>query len=534
MGSHGIHFIIRQQEALPYGWTSSLRAPSRVLRFDAVIRVYSTFNGGFNGYDRKDDTMTTFSKSGMARKDVLARLEAFRRKDVKWQDGRVFGYVFDPGQAVQAVAKEAYTMFLSENGLDFSVFQSLLQLEKELAAIGRTHLRGDADVVGNFTSGGTESIILAVKAARDYFRNRRPHIDAPEMILPNTAHAAFHKAGHYLDVKTVLVPVDEKTFRADPAAIEAAITPQTIMLVGSAPSYSHGVVDPIVDLGRIAQGHDLWLHTDACMGGFLLPYFRRLGAPVPDFDFQVPGVSSISMDLHKYAYTPKGASLVLYRHKDLRKHQLFACSHWIGYTIVNNAIQSSKSGGPMAAAWAVLNTIGDDGYLEIARRKRAATRRIAAGIEAIDGLRLLTQPDMCLVSFTTDTGSVFHLVDAMNARGWYIQPALSFDNSPAHIHLSINASNVGREAAFLTDLQECAAEAQEMPAGDLARLVEEGLAGVDLTTLSDKELTDMLALAGIGGEGMPERMADINGILDALPAESREKLLVAFVNNLFV
>jgi sphinganine-1-phosphate aldolase len=478
--------------------------------------------------------MTAFSKSGMAREEILARLAAFRRKDVKWQDGRVFGYIFDPGQAVLAVAKEAYAMFLSENGLDFSVFQSLLQLEKELAAIGRTHLRGDPDVVGNFTSGGTESIILAVKAARDYFRARRPDIDAPEMILPTTAHAAFHKAGHYLDVKRVLVPVDGKTFRADPAAVAAAVTPQTIMLVGSAPSYSHGVVDPIADLGRIAEAHDLWLHTDACMGGFLLPYFRRLGAPVPDFDFQVPGVSSISMDLHKYAYTPKGASLVLYRHKDLRKHQLFACSHWMGYTIVNNAVQSSKSGGPLAAAWAVLNMIGDDGYLEIARRQREATRKIVEGIRAIEGLRLLAQPDMCLISFTAEKGAVFHLVDAMNARGWYIQPALSFDNAPAHIHLSINASNVGREEAFLADLRECAAATRDMPAGDLVKRVADGPADVDLTALSDKELSDLLALAGIGAGGLPERMAAINGILDALPADTREMLLVAFVNNLFV
>lgn len=478
--------------------------------------------------------MALFSKSGLSRDDVFSRLEAFRQNDVAWKDGRVFGYIFDPGQAVQDVAKQAYTMFLSENGLDFSVFQSLLKLEKELAAIGRDHLRGDVDVVGNFTSGGTESILLAVKAARDYYRSIRPEIQAPEMILPTTAHAAFHKAGHYFDVNVVGVSVDPTTFRADPAAIEAAITANTILLVGSAPSYSHGVVDPIAAMGRIALEHGLWLHTDACMGGFLLPYFRRLGEPVPEFDFQVPGVSSISMDLHKYAYTPKGASLVLYRHKDLRKHQLFACSHWIGYTIVNNAVQSSKSGGPMAAAWAVLNTIGDDGYLDIARKKLAATRKIAAGIDAIEGLRLLTRPDMCLISFTVHQGSVFHLVDEMNTRGWYIQPALAFDNSPAHIHLSINASNVGREEAFLTDLRECVAVTGDLPTDDLVHLVQTGLNGTDLTCLSETDMADMLALVGIRDEGLPDRMAAINGVLDALPADVREQLLITFVNNLFI
>ena len=477
--------------------------------------------------------MTSFSQSGMSRDEIFEQLASFRKHDIKWQDGRVFGYVFDPGHAVQAIAKEAYAMFLSENGLDFSVFQSLMKLEKALAAVGRSHLRGDADVVGNFTSGGTESIILAVKAARDYYRAVRPDILSPEIVLPTTAHAAFHKAAHYLDVKIVSVPVDGNTFQVDPSVMEGAVTPNTIMLVGSAPSYSHGVVDPIPALGRLAEKYDLWLHTDACMGGFLLPYFRRLGAPVTDFDFTVPGVSSISMDLHKYAYTPKGASLIMYRHKDLRRHQLFACSHWIGYTIVNNAVQSSKSGGPMAAAWAVLNTIGDEGYLEIARKKLHAVRTIASGIEAIDGLRLLTEPDMCLISFIMEGGAVFKLVDEMNARGWYIQPALSYDNSPAHIHLSISASNVGRETELLADLRECVGIVKSGPTDNTAGLVQEAIEGIDFTSLTDREMAEMLALAGIKGEGLPDRMAEVNGILDALPPVIREKLLLTYVNNLF-
>ena len=325
----------------------------------------------------------------MPEEEIFARLETFKKNDLKWQEGRAFGYVFDPGKDVMAVGKKAYSAFLSENGLDFTVFQSLQKLEKELASFGAQHLRGDENVVGNFSSGGTESIILAVKAARDYYREKRPDIKQPEMVLPTTAHAAFHKAAHYLGVNVVPVSVDPQTFKVDADKVLEAITANTIMLVGSAPSYAQGIIDPITELSDIAREKDLWLHTDACMGGFLLPYFRRLGEPVPDFDFRVPGVSSISMDLHKYAYTPEGASLVLYRNKALRKHQIFACSDWIGYTIVNNAVQSSKSGGPMAAAWAVLNYMGDDGYLEIARKKLSAVKKIAAGIEKIEGVRLL-------------------------------------------------------------------------------------------------------------------------------------------------
>ncbi|MEE4113263.1 MAG: aminotransferase class V-fold PLP-dependent enzyme, partial [Desulfobacteraceae bacterium] len=294
------------------------------------------------------------AKKGMTREAIFERLTEFRNNDIKWQKGRTYGYIFDPGKATMDVGKAAYNEFLSENGLDFTVFQSLLRLERELAAFGASHLRGDSQVVGNFTSGGTESIILAVKAARDCYREKRPDITVPEMVLPATAHAAFHKAAHYLGVKPVTVSVDSETFRADAEKTQSAITGRSIMIVGSAPSYAHGVVDPIADLAALAQENDLWMHTDACMGGFLLPYFRRLGEQVPNFDFTIPGVTSISVDLHKYAYTPKGASLILYRNKALRRHQIYACSRWIGYTIVNNAVQSSKSGGPMAAAWAVL------------------------------------------------------------------------------------------------------------------------------------------------------------------------------------
>jgi glutamate/tyrosine decarboxylase-like PLP-dependent enzyme len=307
------------------------------------------------------------------------------------------------------------------------------------------------------------------------------------------------------------------------------------MIVGSAPSYAHGVVDPIVEMAAIAREHDLWFHTDACMGGFLLPYFKRLGAAVPDFDFTVPGVSSISVDLHKYAYCPKGASIVLYRNKALRKPQIFACSHWVGYTIVNNAVQSSKSGGPMAAAWAVLHFVGDDGYLEIARRKREAVARIAAGIRAIDGLRLMTEPDMTLVSFTADGTDVFAIVDEMHQRGWYVQPSLAYDNSPAHIHLSISASNVGGEDRFLADLAASTAAAKEARPGPLQQMLQQVLDGLDPQNLSEADIDGMLAMAGIGGGSpLPGRTAEINAVLNLLPPAVREKLLTAYVNNLFV
>lgn len=472
------------------------------------------------------------SKKGLSREELFKKLDERRADDLNWRSGKVFGYVFDPGKEAMEMGKEVYSMFLTENALDFSVFPSLLNFETELVAIAAEHLNGDNNVVGNFTSGGTESIILAVKAARDYSRVHKPDITEPEVILPVTAHAAFHKATRYLNVKVVPAPVD-KTFRAIPSEVEKAITPNTILLVGSAPSYAHGVVDPVKELGEVALKHNLLLHTDACVGGFMLPYFKRLGEPVPDFDFKVPGVTSLSIDLHKYAYTPKGASLVLYRSKDLRKYQIFACSHWTGYTIINNAVQSSRSGGPMAAAWAVLNYIGDDGYLEIARKKLEATKRIIQGIENIKDLRLMTRPDMCMLSFTSDTISVFHLIDEMNSMGWYIQPALRFEHSKENIHLSINYSNVEWVDDFIRDLEKCVEKVRTVPFGELGAAVKAEFEKMNPDELTNETFSEMLGMAGIEGGGLPEKMADINEILNNLPPALRERLLVEYINNLF-
>ena len=470
---------------------------------------------------------------GWSREHVLQELERFRAHDVPWRNGRTWAYVYDPGAEAEDVIKQAFMLYLSENGLDPTAFPSALQLENQLVRLAAAHLNGDDQVAGNFTSGGTESIMLAVKTARDWARDRRPEIIRPEILLPVTAHAAFQKAAHYLDLTPVLVPVDPTTFKADPEAMRRAITPRTVLMVGSAVSYAHGVIDPIRALGEIAREHDLLLHVDACMGGFLLPYFRRLGAPVAEFDFGVPGVTSISMDFHKYAFAAKGASTVLYRTKALRKYQMYACAGWTGYTVINPTVQSTKSLGPMAAAWAALHFIGDDGYLAIARQVLDATRQLARGIEAIPELRLLGQPEMNLVAFTSDAVSVFHVIDEMKERGWYIQPQLAFGASKENIHLSINPANVKWVDAMLADLRDSVEAAKSLPAGELAGQIKEMFAGIDAAALTDEMFQNLLGMAGIGGSELPGRMAEINEVLNALPVPMREKLLVAYLNELF-
>ncbi len=471
--------------------------------------------------------------TGLNREEIFQTLEAFRVHDLDWRSGRAFGYIFDAGREVEQVGKEAYMRFLSENGLDFTVFPSLLKLENELVDMARRHLHGDEQVVGNFTSGGTESIMLAVKTARDYWRGRRPELREPEMILPVTGHAAFHKAAHYLGVKVVPTPVDPVTFRADVAAMEQAITPNTILLVGSAPSYAHGVIDPIREIGELAQRHELLFHVDACMGGFLLPFFKELGAPVPDFDFQVPGVTSISVDLHKYAYVPKGASIVLYRGRELRKRQIFTCARWTGYTVVNTAVQSSKSGGPLAAAWAIINYVGRQGYLELARKQLEATRKTIAGIRNIPELKVLGEPEFCLVAFTSEELNIFQLIDRINAKGWYVQPALAFGGSPAHAHLSIGVSNVDHMDEFISDLEQTVAEVKKIGPDAASQGLQQMLAKLDFSNFTGETFQTLLAAAGIQGDELPKEMAPINEVMNSLPPELRELLLLEYVNNLF-
>jgi len=472
-------------------------------------------------------------EKGWSREQVFERLEAYRVDDMPWRDGRTWAYIYDPGPEAESVIKDAFASYLTENGLDPTVFPSALRMENEVVAMAARHLNGDAGVVGNFTSGGTESILLAVKAARDHARERRG-IDAPEMVLPETAHAAFQKAGHYLGVRPVLVPVDPQSFRADPDAVRDAITDRTVLLVGSAISYAHGVVDPIPELGALAAERGLLLHVDGCMGGFLLPYFRRLGDELPDFDFRVPGVTSISMDLHKYAFAAKGASTILYRSKELRKYQMYACSNWTGYTVINPTVQSTKSAGPIAGAWAALHFLGDDGYLEIARKVRDATRRIVEAVDAMADFRVLGRPDMNLLAFASDGVGVFHVVDEMKERGWYVQPQLAFGSSPENIHLSVNPESVRWVEPMLADLEASAEAARTLPSGELAPKIREAFGHLQPEDLDEEVFGGMLRMAGIDGAGeLPGRMAEINEVLNALPVPLRERLLVEYLNELF-
>jgi sphinganine-1-phosphate aldolase len=469
---------------------------------------------------------------GKSPEEIFQFLNIAKTYDANWEDGRMYGYVYDPGKEVREVGKQAYMAYLTENALDPSVFPSLLKLEKDVVRAIITLLRGDVGVVGNLTTGGTESLMLAVKTARDWARFHHPEIREPEMIVCQTAHHAFHKAAEYLGVKAVMTAFDPHTFRADVEAMRAAITPNTILLVGSAPAYSQGVVDPIPEIAALAQEHGILCHVDACVGGIHLAFMRQLGMPSPAYDWSVPGVTSISVDLHKFGYCPKQASVVMYRSKELRRFQIFTSTGTTCYTLVNNTILSSKTGGPAAASWAVLNFLGEAGYQKIVSAVQEVTARMIAGVSAIPELRVMGQPDMCLFAFTSDTLNVFQLCDVLAAKGWTVQPQFGKPGAPTNLHVSVHYGTLERVDEFLAALHQSVEEVKCLPPINAAE-IKAGLG--DLLASNDPHLFEKAAaMAGIQGDSLPENMALINTLLESMPDELQSLFLIEYFNNLYV
>jgi sphinganine-1-phosphate aldolase len=452
---------------------------------------------------------------GVPADQVLAELREMRAADLPTHGGRLFAYVYDPAlDGLDDLAQAAHAISAHVNGLDPTAFPSLLAMENALVAAAARLMSGET-AVGSVTGGGTESILLAVKAARD----SRPGVTAPRVVIPATAHAAFAKAAHYLRVALDVVPVGAD-LRADPSATAKAIGPDTVLVVGSAPSYAHGVVDPIPQLAAVAAENGVRLHVDACFGGWVLPYLRRLGADLPPFDFAVPGVTSISIDLHKYAYAPKGVSILLHRTEELRRPQYFAHAGWPGYTMVNPVVSSTRSGGPIAAALATLRTIGDAGYLDLAARTRDAVSVLAAAVEATDGVRLFAPPETTVVCLAA-TGDVdlFVLADELAARGWHTQPQMAFGDLPPTIHLTVTAAVATTAAEFVPALSDAVAAAR-------AR----GPAALLPVTLTPEMITpELVAQLGVGGG---QGMAVVNSFLNEAAPDLREALLVAFLSAL--
>ena len=383
---------------------------------------------------------------GIAADVVLEQLAAMQAQDVDWKSGRAFSLAYHAGPDVLALATEALARFQSANALNVAAFPSLRRMQNDVVEMIAELLHGGPEAAGFMTSGGTESILLAVKAART--RGRARGITAPEMVLPASAHAAFEKGAAYFDVRSVRVPVGAD-YKADPAAMAAATTPNTMLLVASAPAYPQGVVDPVNEIAALAAVRDINCHVDACMGGITLPMLERLGQAVPPFDFRVPGVTSMSVDLHKYGYTAKGASVILHRNKALRKDQTFVTDNWLGGLYGSSGVLGTKSGGPIAAAWAVLRYLGEDGYLRLTRMALEATTELIAGLHAMPGARVLGAPEATLVAFTFADADPFAVGAALAERGWVVDQ----QQPPPSLHCTVNAVHAGVIPEFLAELR---------------------------------------------------------------------------------
>jgi sphinganine-1-phosphate aldolase len=471
--------------------------------------------------------------------DALDRLRELQTGDLPVHGGRTLAYVYDSGLPdIDRIGREAVAAAAATNGLDPTAFPSLLRMENDLVGFGLRLLDAPDTGVGTVTSGGTESVLLAVQSARD----GRPEVARPAMVVPSTRHAAFDKAAHYFGVEKRVVPVGAD-FRADVAATEAAIDDRVVLLVASAPSYAHGVIDPVPEIAGLAARRGVRCHVDACIGGWVLPYAARLGRDVAPWTFAVEGVTSISVDLHKYGYAPKGTSLLLHRTPELRRAQFFASADWPGYTMLNSTTQSTKSGGPLAGAWAVVESLGDDGYLALTRQVFDAVDAIVAGIEASPALSLVARPDSSLVTFETDGScDAFSVCDEMRERGWYVQPQMSYAGQGPSIHLSVSAGTLVHVAHFLAALGESVAAAQRTGPVTVDPAIAAYIESLDPAALSDADFDGLLAASGLAGGdrapadeaalALPSRMAEVNAMLDLASPAMREALLIAFLDRL--
>ncbi|KUJ73219.1 sphingosine-1-phosphate lyase [Ruegeria marisrubri] len=400
---------------------------------------------------------------GRPEDDVLESLKGFAENDPNYREGRTWSLVYHLDDAHDAFTAKAYGAFSSANGLNPAAFQSLKRMETEIISVLAGLLHGGPDTCGVVTAGGTESCLMAVKAYRDMARKTRK-VTRPNMIIPATAHVAWFKAAEYFGVKARLLPMNSD-LSTDISRLKRMINAGTVMVLGSAPEYPHGTIDPISEMGQITRAKGVPLHVDACVGGLILPFMEKNGVELPEWDFRVPGVTSISADLHKYGYAAKGASTILYRNLDLLKHQMFVYQDWPGGVFASPALLGTRPGGAYAAAWAVMQKMGEDGYRKLARDTAEAVETLKAGIADIKGLRILGNPQGPLLAYGSSDPklNIYAVADQLEQAGWNVNRV----QNPAGIHCMVTAKHLGVAGEYLSDLAKAVDTVRANP--DLAK-----------------------------------------------------------------
>jgi len=423
------------------------------------------YRDDFAGYSRLPD-------QGRGREEVLREMETLADLETeRWRDGYVSGAVYHGDGDHIEFLNRIYALNSQSNPLHADVWPSIAKYEAEIVAMtadmlgaGRTPpppAGSGEEICGTVSSGGTESILLAMKAYRDRARDRQG-ITQPEMITPVTAHAAFDKAAQYFGIKQVRVPVNADC-RAEVTAVERAITRNTVVIVGSAPCFPHGAIDPIAEMSALALERGIGFHTDACLGGFLLPWAAELGYDVPPFDFRLPGVTSMSADTHKYGYAAKGTSVVLYRGLELRRYQYFTVTDWPGGLYFSPTFAGSRPGALSAACWGAMVSMGREGYLSAARQVLEAAATIREGIAAIPELRLMGH-SLFVHAFASDTLDIYRVMDEMSRRHW----SLNGLHNPACVHVCVTLRHAqpGVAERFVADLRESVEAVRSQPASE--------------------------------------------------------------------
>ncbi len=391
-------------------------------------------------------------KQGIPREQVIARMMERKVADADWRAGKTWSLVYPAGEDVDEMLRDANDVYLYENALNPFRFPSLRQMEDDVVSMTTSLLNGGPSAGGAMTSGGTESILMGVKTARDRARAERS-IDRPQMLVPYSAHPAFAKAAKYLALELIQIPLDDD-YRADVDAARKLVTDRTVLIVGSAPNYPFGVVDPIPALAGMAAERNISFHTDSCLGGFLLPFYERLGEPVPPFDFRVEGVTTMSADVHKYGYCTKGASVIAHRDKaTLHQYQLFVYDQWPGGLYGSFAMAGARPAAPIAAAWAVMNHLGEEGYIRLAESVRDTTAKIVSAIEDLPELCLWGEPIMSVLSFGSKQIDITAVGDVMDDRGWH----LDRQTGPDALHLMVSPAHARVVDAFIADLRDAVA-----------------------------------------------------------------------------
>ena len=468
---------------------------------------------------------TGFPKKRTEGKVLLQSLEALKKDDLQWKNGRAFSYIYFADPEITNLLSQAYTSFFTENALNPSAFPSLNKMETEVVEMCKDLFNAESTATGIMTSGGTESILMAVKSAKEYAKKTKG-ITKGELIMPITAHPAFNKACSYFDLTLKIVPVREN-YKVDPKEMEVHITENTVLLVASAPSYPQGVVDPIPEIGALALRHEIPFHVDSCVGGFVLPFIKE--RKFPDFDLGVPGVSSLSADIHKYGFASKGSSVILYNNPEIRKSQFYIYTAWPGGIYASPSIMGTRPGGAIAVAWTVLRLLGREGYKKLVQKSMDTAMRFQEFLTSFEGITTVGDPDMCIFSIQATGFDIYELGDEMHELSWLMDR----QQNPPALHLSISPIHEKIFEEFKQDFTVAYKKATKMDLNSVKKNVQIKLAKGLKKVLPEQTFKRLQKVAISKSDTSTTRSAALYGMIGNLQGSGTlDEMIIEFLDQM--